>query len=221
MIPYRHLSLASAALSFFSQACSAQTITLTTHVSACSATYTSGTSTTVIQSIVTVQPTPWTDAAANAGAPFVVRLQQVDTSGYPDQDTAPYWLTSNGNTTINSSLAAVYTINAGRLSTLNGSHIATNVNVVDQAFGVTDYSLPINTTFSVNNMMLNWTNPQFSNGTAQFYKLPPGLLENALILVKYLGPMEAERSWSPVILYVEPGQLILCNTHSIRVLTFA
>ncbi|KAI5248420.1 hypothetical protein E4T42_05659 [Aureobasidium subglaciale] len=203
MIPRRFLSITSA-LSLFSQACSAQTITLTTHVSACSATYTSGTSTTVIQSTVTVEPTPWTDVAANGGAPFVIRLQQVDVSGYPDQDTAPYWLTANGNTTTNSSLAVVYTINAGRLTTLNGSHIATNFNVVDQAFGITDYNLPINTTFSVRNRMLNWTNPLFTNGTAQFYKLPPGLLDNALILAKFLGPMEAQRSWSPVILYVEP-----------------
>jgi hypothetical protein len=203
MIPRRFLSIASA-LSFFPQACSAQTITLTTQVSACSATYTSGTSTTVIQSTVTVQPTPWTDAAANGGAPFVIRLQQVDVSGYPDQDTAPYWLTANGNTTTNSSLAAVYTINEGRLANLNGSHVATNFNVVDQAFGVTDYDLPINTTFSVNNRMLNWTNALFTNGKAQFYKLPPGLLDNALILAKFLGPMEAQRSWSPVILYVEP-----------------
>ncbi|KAH0346587.1 hypothetical protein KCU81_g3870, partial [Aureobasidium melanogenum] len=157
-----------------------------------------------IQSTVTVQPTPWTDAAANGGAPFVIRLQQVDTSGYPDQDTAPYWLTANGNTTTNQSVAAVYTINEGRLAILNGSHVATNFNVVDQAFGVTDYDLPINTTFTVNNGMLNWTNPLFTNGTAQFYKLPPGLLDNALILAKFLGPMEAQRSWSPVILYVEP-----------------
>ncbi|KAG9963800.1 hypothetical protein KCU61_g3343, partial [Aureobasidium melanogenum] len=157
-----------------------------------------------IQSTVTVQPTPWTDTAANGGAPFVIRLQQVDVSGYPDQDTAPYWLTANGNTTTNSSVAAVYTINEGRLAILNGSHVATNFNVVDQAFGVTDYDLPINTTFSVNDRMLNWTNPFFTNGTAQFYKLPPGLLDNALILAKFLGPMEAERSWSPVILYVEP-----------------
>ncbi|KAI5212952.1 hypothetical protein AUEXF2481DRAFT_6754 [Aureobasidium subglaciale EXF-2481] len=203
MIPRRFLSITSA-LSLFSQACSAQTITLTTHVSACSATYTSGTSTTVIQSTVTVEPTPWTDVAANGGAPFVIRLQQVDVSGYPDQDTAPYWLTANGNTTTNSSLAIVYTINAGRLTTLNGSHIATNFNVVDQAFGITDYNLPINTTFSVRNRMLNWTNPLFTNGTAQFYKLPPGLLDNALILAKFLGPMEAKRSWSPVVLHVEP-----------------
>ncbi|KAI5277000.1 hypothetical protein E4T47_00019 [Aureobasidium subglaciale] len=203
MIPRRILSIVSA-LALFSQACSAQTITLTTHVSACSATYTSGTSTTVIQSTVTIGPTPWTDVAANGGAPFVIRLQQVDVSGYPDQDTAPYWLTANGNTTTNSSLAVVYTINAGRLTTLNGSHIATNFNVVDQAFGITDYNLPINTTFSVRNRMLSWTNPLFTNGTAQFYKLPPGLLDNALILAKFLGPMEAQRSWSLVILYVEP-----------------
>ena len=202
MIPRRFLSLASA-FSFL-QACNAETITLTTHVSACSATYTSGTSTTVIESTVTVQPTPWTDVAANGGAPFVIRLEQVDASGYPEQDPAPYWLTYNGNTTTNSSLAAVYFITEGRLSTQNGSHVATNINVVDQAFGITDYPLPINTTFSVRNRMLNWTNPLFTNGTAQFYKLPPGLLDNALILAKFLGPMEAQRSWSPVILYVEP-----------------
>lgn len=207
MISRRFLSLASV-FCFVLQLSSAQTITLTTHVSACSATYTSGTSTIVIGPTVTVQPTPWTDVAANAGAPFVIRLEQVDVSEYPDQQSAdPYWLTFNGNTTTNSSLAAVYYIHdGGQLSTLNGSHVATNFNVVDQAFGVTDYAMPINTTFSVRNRMLNWANPLFSNGTAQFYKLPPGLLDNALILAKFLGPMEAQRSWSPVILWVEPGQ---------------
>lgn len=208
MIPHRFIPFASA-LSVFSQVCGAQTITLTTHVSACSATYTSGTSTTVIQSTVTVQPTPWTDTVANSGAPFVIRLEQTDISGYPDQDgAAPYWLTANGNTTTNSSLAAVYFINEGRMSLLNGSHIAANFNVVDQAFGVTNYPMPINTTFSVRNRMLNWTNPLFSNGTAQFYKLPPGLLDNALILAKFLGPMEAQRSWSPVVLWVEPSRIL-------------
>lgn len=144
---------------------------------------------------------------ANGGTPFVVRLQQTDTSGYPDQTTAPYWLMANGNTTTDASVATVYRIVNGQLMTYNGSYISTGYGVVDQTFAISPGLGPIGTYFSVTNRMLNWTNTNFSNGTAQFYKLPPGLLQNAQILAKFIGPMEPQRSWSPVILYVDPGKL--------------
>lgn len=186
----------------------AQLITITTHVSACAASY-SSISTTTVASKVTVQPTPWTDAIANDGTPFVIRLQQVDLSGYPTQLTTPYWLMANGNTTTDASSATIYRIVDSQLMTYNESYISTGFGVVDQTFAISPGLGSIATRFSVNSHMLNWTNMQFSNGTAQFYKLPPGLLDNAQILAKFLGSMEPQRNWSPVILYVDPGESLM------------
>lgn len=205
-------SLCSAVL-LCTPAANGQTITVTTHISACAATY----STVTVPSTVTVQPTPFTDAMANSGTPFVIRLQQVDTSGYPDQSSAPYWLTANGNTTTNVGSATVYEIVDGQLMTyIDGYLVSTNNGVVDQIFSASSSTAgSIKTFFTVNNRMLNWTNAVFTNGTAQFYKLPPGLLQNAQILAKLIGPMEPQRSWSPVILYIDPGKLgarIVCPT---------
>ena len=185
----------------------AQTITITEHVSACSATYTSHKPTTTVQSTVMVMPSAMSDAAINNGLPFVINLQQEDTSGWPMRAPAiPYWLMENGNTTTNASMAAQYYLNNGQLMTVSGKYASTDVGVTSQAFRVSNQVLPINTTFSCTDGMLNWTNAEFSNGTAQFYKLPPGLLDNALILAKFLGPMQPERSWSPIVLRPEPGE---------------
>lgn len=186
----------------------AQVITITTHISACATSY-SSISTTTVASTVTIQPTPWTDAMANGGTPFVTRLQQVDLSGSPSQPTVPYWLMANGNTTTDTSSATIYRIVDGQMMTYNGSYISTSFGVVDQTFAISPGLGSIATRFSVNSHMLNWTNTQFSNGTAQFYKLPPGLLDNAQILAKFLGPMGLQRSWSPVTLYVDPGESLV------------
>ncbi|KAJ9628884.1 hypothetical protein H2203_002789 [Taxawa tesnikishii (nom. ined.)] len=170
-------------------------------------------STTVVPSTVLVSPTPWTDQAANSGTPFVLRIQQVDSSGWTKRQAEPSWLMYNGNTTTNGSVAEQYHINNGQLLTSNGSYVSTDFQVLNQALAASDYIEPINTTFSVADGMLNWTNPTFSNGTAQFYKLPPGLLDNALILVKFLGPMQPARSWSPIVLYADPGKSLLANSY--------
>lgn len=205
MRPYVLWPLCHALVFWSAVAESQQVITVTTHVSACSAIYPSR-STVVVASTMTVTPEAWTDAMPNSGDPFVIRLQQVDTSGYPDQTSAPYWLRSNGNTTVDASLATIYRIVSGRLFVAadGGSYISTDYGVIGQTFAVASRLGAIWSDFSVNKHMLNWTNTNFSNGTAQFYKLPPNLLENAQILVKFIGPMEAQRSWSPVILYVDP-----------------
>ncbi|GAB7353922.1 hypothetical protein MBLNU459_g4266t1 [Dothideomycetes sp. NU459] len=83
---------------------------------------------------------------------------------------------------------------------------------MDQGFEASEQILPINTTFAVRNGTLSWTNAEFTNGTVQFYKLPPGLLDNAQVLCKFLGPMEPHRSWSPIVLYADPANSVPTST---------
>lgn len=211
-----HLVLSSA-LSLCFTVTNAQIITVTTHISACSATYPLA-STTTVPTTVTLQPTPWTDAMANSGTPFIIRVEQTDSSGYPDESTTPYWLMENGNTTTNASIATVYRISSGELTTYNGSYISTDYGVLNEPFAVSQSLEPISTTFSVSNYTLYWNNTEFSNGTAQFYKLPAGLLDNAQILAKFIGSMEPARSWSPVVLLVDPGT---CNDRHCSTLAHA
>jgi len=178
------------AVAFSTLLANAQITTITTHISACTATYPSR-STATGAPTTTVAPGEWSDALPNGGMPFVIRLQQVDTSGYPDQESDPYWLMYNGNTTIDDSAAGVYRIANGQLTTYNGSYVFTSFGVVDQAFAISPGLGPISTYFSVNSRTLNWTNAHFTNGIAQFYKLPPGLLQNAQILAKFIGPSKS------------------------------
>ncbi|KAK5013452.1 hypothetical protein LTR39_003641, partial [Cryomyces antarcticus] len=157
-------------------------------------------------STVIVSPTPWTDSAANGGQPFLLEISQVDPSGWYHrrQVQTQSWLMPNGNTTTNCSKAAQYQIVNGQLSTLDGLYASTNYGIRNQAFAVSQDVGPISTSFFVNGTMLGWNNSNFSNGTAQFYKLPPGLLENALILAKFIGPMTPRRGWSPIYIYANP-----------------
>lgn len=69
-----------------------------------------------------------------------------------------------------------------------------------------DYVLPINTTFASVNGALTWDNAAFTNRTAQFYKVPAALLNNAQVLVKFLGSMEPQRGWAPIVLNAAPGK---------------
>lgn len=183
-----------------------QVVTVTEYASACSAIYTTGSqSVTVIQSTVTVQPVSSQDAAANDGAPFVLAVVATSNNSKKKPQTETSWLTYNGNTTTSLALAGRYEILNEQLMSTNGSYVSTSYNVLNQAFSISAYVEPINTIFSVLDGILNWTNPDFSNGTAQFYRLPANLLDNASILAKFIGPMEPAREWSAITLYAQLG----------------
>lgn len=113
---------------------------------------------------------------------------------------------ANGNTTTNSSYATQYSIVNGQLVTSDGRTLSTSWGVESQAFSANDTVGPISTTFAFNASIssLSWSNANFTNGTAQFYKTPAGLLDNAQILVKFIGSMEPNRGWSPISLIAIP-----------------
>lgn len=183
---------------------SAQLVTVTVHNSVCPATYSTN-SVTVVQSTVTVAPTPFTDVQANSGTPFVLRVQQGAISGSTKRPVQQHsWLTLNGNTTVNASLAAQYHILNGQLSSLNGSYASTKAGIPNQPFALFEAIGPISTTFAVQNGALYWNNTNFSNGTAQFYEVPAGLLANAQIAARFSGAVQP--TWGLVTLYADPRE---------------
>lgn len=197
------------ALASLAQMAQAELITVTAYPSTCSAIYTSGSQTvTVIHSTVTVVPQPFDDAANN-GTPFIISVQMLNPEGYmaKRQMETPSWVMYNGNTTITRSIAGTYRLMDGQLLAANGSHVSTWRNVVAQAFEIRSGIAEINTTFSIRGGLLHWENDQFTDGRVDFFKLPPGLLDNAQILARFTSQTgERERGRGPVNLYVEPGK---------------
>lgn len=194
---------------------SQQTITVTTRI--CSTTPTSLRGTTTVQSVVPVCPYQWNDQICNGGAPFVVRIELSDPSGYQEGQTAyaaSSWLLPNGNTTTDPARAGQYRVLNGQFASVDGNYASSEVGTTVQALSVSSSVGAISRTFQCSNGTLTWRNGNFTNGYAQFYKLPPNLLENARILAKLVGPMEPERSWSGVRLVPEPGERSLYQSNS-------
>lgn len=148
--------------------------------------------------------TVWTDANIAAGEPFLLEVQRIDGSALGKrQQLTPEtsWLMENGNTTTDSSRAAVCSIDRDGHLHINNNIMSVNEGVPSAPFVANLGTFSISTKFSTTNTVLGWTNSTFSNGTAQFYKLPVGLLENAQILGKYYGPPEPNRGWTPINLW--------------------
>ena len=146
-----------------------------------------------------------TDESFNNGTPFKVLIQHIDETGWSNDAVDHFWLMPNGNTTVNCTRAARYSIQEGKLH-IAGKIISTDVGDLNMAFEPRLDRGEITTQFFVSNGILNWTSTHFTEGIAQFYKLPPGLLENALILSKFVGPMQPKRGWSPILLNVKPSR---------------
>ncbi|KAF2835930.1 hypothetical protein M501DRAFT_987881 [Patellaria atrata CBS 101060] len=155
--------------------------------------------------IAALAPTPdpdaWSDSRIAAGAPFNIEVVHVDPSGwftwYPP---ARSWLLSNGNTTTNRSRATIYRILNGRLSAPSG-WVSTTRGLRNKAFAVSQTVGDVQQWVFTTDTMLNWTSEAFTGGVAQFYKLPPGFLGNARVLVKFVGGMQPSRGWSPIVLW--------------------
>lgn len=172
---------------------------------------TSSTST-AARSASTPTSTVWTDANIAAGEPFLLEIQRIDTSGTAKRQqrvSQPSWLMEDGNTTTVASRAAICSIDKdGRLH-VNSYIMSVNEGVPSAPFAANQGSFSISTRFSTTNTMLNWTNMAFSNETAQFYKLPAGLMDNAQILGKYFGPPEPNRGWTPIVFWAKPCTFLL------------
>ncbi|KAK0365786.1 hypothetical protein LTR94_005599 [Friedmanniomyces endolithicus] len=197
------LSLAS--LSLVDRVCGSL-VTVTEYPSACSAVYTADTtSVTVAQSTVTVQPQSWSDAIVNSGTPFVLEVASPSAgSTRKRQLSGVAYLTANGNTTTDGSLATHFRIANGLLTSVNGGYASASVNVMHQPFALFASVGSIETTFAVSNLTLGWNNTAFSSGAAEFFKVPAGLVNNAQVIVRFSGSIDP--SWSPILLTAMPGQ---------------
>ena len=180
-------------------------VTITEFPSACSAVYTTGSrSVTVVQSTVTVEPQPWTDSTANNGTAFVLEVEWSAISGSnTKRDPVTAYLTGTGNTTIDGTRATHYQIANGKLTSVDGGFASSSPNIANEPFDLSAGVASISTTFSVVNGALTWKNAAFSNGSAEFFKVPANLLDNAEVIVRFGGAID--QSWTPVVLLAMPG----------------
>lgn len=201
---WRSAAALSLALASLFDGAQSNIITITEHASVCRAVYTTGSkSVTVVQSTVTVKPVPWTDSAANSGTPFVLEVQFGSAPTRKRTAQGPFYLTADGNTTIDSTQATQYTIISGQLSSTNGRYISTTPGTLNQPFAVLSTLESISTTFAVQNSGLVWSNSAFDNGVVTFFSTPAGVFNNAQIIVRFSGAIDP--SWSAIAFLAIPG----------------
>jgi len=111
----------------------------------------------------------------------------------------------NGDTTLDRSKAANFTIQNGQLFA-GGQQYSTNSGLAYQLFAASSTFGTITGTFSVQSGVLTWSNSQFSNGTAQFVKSPKGVLDNAQILAVFNPPSTSSPEWSTIGMSADPGK---------------
>ncbi|KAI9692790.1 MAG: hypothetical protein M1820_009338 [Bogoriella megaspora] len=161
---------------------------------------------TTIISTATVSPTSLpADYALNHGEPFVINVVRTNPPTFQKRQNQDQqiWIMENGNTTYDASQAARFKILDGILYGSNGT-MSTNQGTLTMPFVIPQTLGTINTTFAVVDDGLTWSNPEFTAGVAQFYQVPPGLLKNAMVLAKFIGPMTPQRGWSAVNLFAQP-----------------
>ncbi|TKA24245.1 hypothetical protein B0A50_06009 [Salinomyces thailandicus] len=109
---------------------------------------------------------------------------------------------ANGNTTIDGSKAALWTINDGQLSSGN-LYVTTSYGTAHEPFAVANTIGTISTTFAVQNGIFYWNNSAFDGNTTQFYKVPGGLVDNAQVVARFSGPIDP--SWAVLTLSAVPA----------------
>lgn len=143
------------------------------------------------------------DVRLNSGEPFNVQIML--SPGMKRQASVGYYIMPNGNTTLDRSKAANFTIRYGQLFA-SGLQYSANVGVSSQPFAASSTVGSITGTFSVQSGGLTWSNPQFANGTAQFVKVPKGVQDNAQILAVFNPPSTPPPEWSSISFYANPGK---------------
>ncbi|KAI7345524.1 hypothetical protein KC357_g2487 [Hortaea werneckii] len=178
-------------------------VTITQYPSVCSAVYTTGSrSVTVVQSTVTVQPQPWTDEGANAGLPFVIEVDWEGLGSYKKRQEAQIaYLLTNGNTTTDGSKAARWQIRDGQLSS-GDQFVSTSPGIQHESFAVASTIEAISRTFAVQNSIFYWNNSAFDGNTAEFYKWPAGVFDNAQVVARFSGPIDPD--WARIVLSAAP-----------------
>ena len=182
----------------------AQVITITEYASACSAIYTSGTtSVTIVQPTVTVQPIPFDDAAVNSGTPFALQLPP--TGSGTKRKRAVEYIGYQGYLTDDASIAADYTITNGQLSISDRDgtplrYMSTYTGASSEPFQLPATAGNINTTFVAQSGVLYWKSPSFHGGSATF-NLD---YDNSRIYIGFDGTSQGD--WIAVNLQPIPGE---------------
>lgn len=185
-----------------SPALSTTTVPVTVVVSPSSRTL----NTTTVPVTIVVSPTPSLDAVLNAGDPFVITIPLDDGSRLKKRQARFSYMMANGNTTTNSSRAAILRLMEGRLY-IEGIKMTVADGMRSTPFAADANPGNIDTLFSVSRGTLNWTNSAFTNGTAQFFQIPSEQSENAMILVQLIGTPAPELGPRPLSLGTEQRKI--------------
>lgn len=194
-----------------------QVITITERPSACSAIYTSGSSSvTVVHSTVTVAPIPFTDALVNGGTPFVIEVQP-GTAVRRRQSERSMYINADGRTTTNGSEAVVYRILNGTLQSIAGGYVSTDASADSALFAISAVAKAISSSFFSRNLHIGWNNTAFDGGACDFYTTPAD--DGSLDIIAYFrGVVDA--SWLACTFAIQPtGGLVLEPTTSTSVST--
>ncbi|KAI5361748.1 putative chitin-binding, type 1, Endochitinase-like superfamily [Septoria linicola] len=190
----------------------AQVITVTAYPDSCKATYTtavtytatsSGSRTsTVVQSTVTVVPTPFTDSSINEGTPFAIEIQPAGYSKNKRQaQGSRTFLDIDGYLTSDASEAVQYVINNGQIRISGGQgQVTADETDLSVPFAASTVLKSSRTTFYSANLQLGWNNSAFDGGAAEFFQVQNG--SSTRIVVHLNGVHDA--SWIAVDFALKP-----------------
>ena len=106
-------------------------------------------------------------------------------------ETLTSYIMSNGNTTTDQSLAAVFQLTPDGQLTANGLVESTDYLIDSQVFAgsPSDSVGPITRAFSSQGGELVWINNNFERNETSFYRSPRGQEENAMVIARFRGPI--------------------------------
>jgi hypothetical protein len=140
------------------------------------------------------------DAQVNAGVPFVVQLSPATGPVVKRADLQVSYLKSNGNTTTDRGLAAIFRLSDDGQLAADGLVESTNPILDYQAFAgsLTDSVESITKTFKAANGLVTWSNESFEGNACNFYRTPSGQADNAMIIARFRGPVNL--AWERIFL---------------------
>lgn len=138
---------------------------------------------------------------------IVIEIYTGDTYKRADQKS---WIMTNGNTTVDYARAARYRITPDGMLMSGGLNVATDSGIRNAAFAAAANPGSIRTMFSIDpdTQSIIWNNTQFTNGQAKFFRTPIGLVDNAQVIAKFIGPDTPERSWTAIAVSGAEGKKI-------------
>jgi hypothetical protein len=109
-------------------------------------------------------------------------------------DPLSSYITSSGHTTTDKSLAAVFQLTSDGQLVADGLVESTDHLIDWQVFAgsPSDSVGPITRRFRSENGSLVWVNREFDGNRTAFYRSPKGMVDDAIVIARFRGPVGAD-----------------------------